>query len=320
MTPCERLLAALRLEQPDRVPYFEYAIDDRVIEALHGRRLDRKEVCRFYDVCDLEFWKKPPVYAESRHSEIGRDYVGAGLIRSRDDWRKIRLPEPVTREQIDAARQLVAAKDELAAGLVISLSADPTLMSLGYEGFGLAVYDDPALIEEMLDGYTRWTLKVLEAFQEIDFDFVLCGDDLAFKTAPFFSPETFRRILLPHMRRVARAIERPWIQHSDGNLLPIFEDFLSLGMNGLHPIEPEAMDIFQLKRDYGRRLCLCGNIDVNILSLGTPEAVRAEVRRKVPILMKGGGYVAASSTSITEYVKPENFAAMIDELRACGGY
>jgi len=320
MTPCERFLAALNREIPDRVPYFEYEIDKAVITALHGRELPRKKVCRAYGVCDMEWWKKPPIFAESHTSEIGRDFVGAGLICSREDWERITLPDPVTKDNFENAKKFCAEKDEFAAGLVFSCSADPVLLSLGYDGFGLAVYDTPDLVEEMLDAFTTWTIKMLEAYQELDFDFALAGDDLAFKTGPFFSPKTFRDLLLPYMKKVADAVELPWIQHSDGNLVPILDDLLSLGMNGLHPIEPEAMDIFWLKENYGDRLTICGNIDINTLCLGTVDDVRREVREKVPVLMKGGGYIAASSTSISESVKPENFVAMVEEIQAVGTY
>jgi uroporphyrinogen decarboxylase len=96
------------------------------------------------------------------------------------------------------------------------------------------------------------------------------------------------------------------------------EDLLGLGMTGLNPIEPEAMDIFDLKRKYGRRLTLIGNVDINNLSLGTPESVYAEVERKLRGLAPGGRYVIASSTSIPEYVKPENYRAMLDGIRDFG--
>ena len=100
--------------------------------------------------------------------------------------------------------------------------------------------------------------------------------------------------------------------------MPIMEDWLALGMNALHPIEPEAMDIFELKRRFGHRVCLCGNFDINILSLGTPEETREEVRKKIEGLSGEGGYVAASSTSIPFYVKPENFRAMVEAIREFG--
>jgi len=125
---------------------------------------------------------------------------------------------------------------------------------------------------------------------------------------------------MPGMRQVADAIHLPWVFHSDGNLYPILDDLLSLGINGLNPIEPLSMDIIELKRNYGDRLCLVGNIDVDNLSRGTPEDVREEVHRKINALAPGGGYVVSSSTSVTEYVRPENFAAMIEAIQDFGEY
>ena len=171
-----------------------------------------------------------------------------------------------------------------------------------------------------MNRYVEWTLAVLEGFQDLGFDFVLSGDDLAFKTGPFFSPAVFREFFVPGMRRVADAIHLPWIFHSDGYLFPILDDLLALGITGLNPIEPLSMDIFELKRDYGDRLCLVGNIDVDTLSRGTPEQVREEVHRKILALAPGGGYVASSSNTVPEYVKPENFAAMVDAIRDFGTY
>jgi uroporphyrinogen decarboxylase len=120
------------------------------------------------------------------------------------------------------------------------------------------------------------------------------------------------------MKRVADAISLPWIQHCDGDLMPIMDDWLALGMNAIHPIEPGAMDIFQLKDRFGDRLCLCGNFDINILCMGTPEETRDEVRTKMEALSPGGGYVAASSTSIPSYVDAENFRAMVEAIREFG--
>jgi len=172
----------------------------------------------------------------------------------------------------------------------------------------------------MLDRYTDWTVAVLDEYQKLNFDFVLCGDDVAHKTGPFMSPGVFRDMFWPRMKRVADAIRVPWIQHCDGDLMPIMKDWLALGMNAIHPIEPGAMDIFALKRRFGHRLCLCGNFDINILSLGTPEETWEEVRHKMAALMPGGRYVAASSTSIPFYVKPENFRAMVEAIGEFGRY
>ena len=327
MLPRERFLTALNRGVPDRVPYFEYSIRRPVVEAAFGHCPDEPlEFNRLVGKVDLEVWRKPPMFVRYERTPDGRSHLAEGLIRTRADYRRhFRLPDPLKwgkggerEDALDEASAAVAGKGEFAMGLVVSLSADPVLLSMGFDGVSYALADDRRLVEEMLDRYADWTVAVVEEYQKLDFDFVLCGDDLAHKTAPFMSPSVFRDVFRPRMKRVADAIRLPWILHSDGNLKPIWEDLLSLGMNALHPIEPGSMDIFDLKRTDGHRLALIGNFDINILSLGTPEETREEVRTKIERLAPGGGYVAASSTSIPEYVKPENFRAMVEAIREYG--
>jgi uroporphyrinogen decarboxylase len=145
-------------------------------------------------------------------------------------------------------------------------------------------------------------------------------DDMAFKTAPLFSPQVFREVIQPRYRRVAPKIAIPWVVHSDGNLLPILDDLLSLGIAGLHPIEKGAMDIRAMKRDYGDRLCLLGNVDLNILGMGTPAEVEREVRGLIQDVAPGGGYILTSGNSLASYVRPENVLVMVDAVQKYGWY
>jgi uroporphyrinogen decarboxylase len=99
--------------------------------------------------------------------------------------------------------------------------------------------------------------------REVGVDLIWSFADLAFKTGPMFSPRVHRRLLLPRPRPVADAIRAtglPWIFHSGGNLMPVIDDLLALGMNGLHPSEPGATDNNEMKRRFFRCLCLAGNI------------------------------------------------------------
>jgi uroporphyrinogen decarboxylase len=92
-------------------------------------------------------------------------------------------------------------------------------------------------------------------------------------------------------------------------------------MNGLANIEPNAMDINILKKKYGRRVCLVGNIDLHYtLTQGTPEEVEAEVKKRIQEVGPGGGYILASSNSIAAYCKPENVLAMHRALLKYGNY
>jgi uroporphyrinogen decarboxylase len=101
--------------------------------------------------------------------------------------------------------------------------------------------------------------------------------------------------------------------------MPILDDLLSLGMNGLHPIEPGAMDLALLKQRYGKKLCLCGHINVDTLCRGTPEEIDALVKQAVAIAAPGGGYIAGSSNSIPYFARPANVRAMCTAIQKYGG-
>ena len=114
---------------------------------------------------------------------------------------------------------------------------------------------------------------------------------------------------------------KPWVFHSDGNLLPILDDLLTLGMAGIHPIQPSAMDIKEIKAKYGNRVCILGNIDLDYtLTLGTPEEVDKEVKERIAVAGAGGGYIITSANSLTDYCKTENVWAMAAAVKKYGKY
>ena len=87
------------------------------------------------------------------------------------------------------------------------------------------------------------------------------------------------------------SIKLPWIYHSDGNITPFIEDFINLGVAGLHPNEEGAMDIRAVKRLYGGRVCLLGNVDLNLLALSDPETVDRTVHDPDPECCSGRGLI-----------------------------
>jgi uroporphyrinogen decarboxylase len=139
-------------------------------------------------------------------------------------------------------------------------------------------------------------------------------------TGPFFSPKFFRQLMVPRIRKIAEKITLPWVHHSDGNILPLLDDLIALGIKGIHPVEKAAMDINHVKERYGNKLCLLGNIDVNTLSSGTPEEVGEEVRKRIKEDAPGGGYIVSSGNSIAAYCKPENVLAMAAAIQKYGKY
>ena len=130
----------------------------------------------------------------------------------------------------------------------------------------------------------------------------------------WYRPNSIEAISFPglsNIKRSVRSIHFPLIFHSDGRITEVIEDLIACGINALHPIEPKAMDIYELKQKYGRRVCLIGNIDLGeTLTRGTPETVEEEVKQKISRLAPGGGYCIGSSNAITDYVPLENYSCV----------
>jgi len=348
MTPRERIMAALRREEPDRVPFLETVVDEGVAVALLGRPLTggeptselkigeelairgtllgsaRYNPLELVEALDLDGFG---AYLFCRHEGVqeevdGHTMIHGGRVKSRADLAQVRLPDPDDPELYAPYRQFVADHRDTGRALFcfMNIGIDPALLSMGFETFSLMLYDDRALVEEAFDLYTDWYARAVRHLTAMGFDFLWFGDDIAFKTGPYVSPRMFRELYLPAMRRVIDQVTKPWIFHSDGNLLPILDDLLSLGMSGLHPIEPEAMNLGELKRRYGGQVCFCGNISVDALGRGTPQQIDTLVHDAIRTAAPGGGYIAGSANSIPYYSRPENVRAMQYAIRKYGRY
>jgi hypothetical protein len=269
---------------------------------------------------NISYVLRAPVYAHKVPGLDGRLFYGAGMIKTRDELSLIQLPDPYDDALYAPAAEFAHQKGEYAACFVTRIGIFPTVLSMGIETFSIALYEDLAFVEEVLDIYCDWSAVVAERVCKLGFDVYISTDDMAFKSAPFFSPQVFRELVLPRFQRVRKQITLPWVTHSDGNMMPFLEDLIDLGITGMHPLEKGAMDIRAVKREYGDRICLLGNVDLNILGMGTPEDVDHEVRGLISDVGPGGGYIVTSGNSLAGYVKPENAWALSKAVQKYGRY
>jgi uroporphyrinogen decarboxylase len=321
----ERVLAALRREQPDRVPWVEGGIDLPMQYALMGRKdFLPEELNELIGLDNLIADFLPPIFADTEIHD-GIAFLTTPQIRSRADLGRMVLPDPESPAIYAAAKELVRRNQgKYAVAAKMRLGASPTLLSLGLEDFSYLLADDPDLIDTILGRYADWSIAVIRHLRDVGVDYVWTFDDMAYKSGPMFSPKVLRELFLPHLRQVADAIKGegfPWVFHSDGNLMLFLDDLISMGFDALHPIEPGPMDIEALKRDYGSKICLIGNIDLHYtLTMGTPEEVEDEVRRRIEVIGAGGGYMISSANSITSYCKLENVWAMARAIHKYAPY
>jgi hypothetical protein len=340
MTSRERVVAALRREIPDRVPWMEGIVDDTLAGKLCGEEIrvnwdiapdgtpvasgaylaeEQKKVCRALGKDNINYNAFAPVYA-GRTSLEGVVIVGEGLVHTRDDLELMQFPDMDAPGFFDSAKEFIAHKEDYCAVACIRLGIGATIMTMGLEAFSYAMADDLELIVEIMEMYADWTVRIAPRLAEIGFDIFWAFDDVAFNSGPMFSPDFYRDTVLPIQRKAAAALELPLIAHSDGDMTPILEDWLTMGQVAIHPIQPDVMDIERINAEYGESICLVGNIFMDDLVHKEPADIEAQVRERIERIGAGGGYIISSSNSLTADMKVENVRAMSEAIRMYGRY
>ena len=243
-----------------------------------------------------------------------------GRVTSRADLSRLDIPDVGTWvtglvQEVLRARQAVGD-----SGLAIHANCmfciPAAMQDAGFENFCINLYDDPTFIEGLLNVYEEYNTKLLDELSSLsEVDFIWVAEDIACNTGLLFSPRMFRELIMPIYRRMAAHIRKPWAFHSDGDITSVLDDLLSLGMNAIHPLQPDVMDIHDIKRRYGSRVCLMGNVDLGLLATGLPEQVERCVFDLAGLCAGDGRYVLSSGNSIPQYVRPENVVAMGRAIR-----
>lgn len=131
--------------------------------------------------------------------------------------------------------------------------------------------------------------------------FALCSD-YCYNDRPFLSPELFSDVITPYLTKLCRGLRDLGfyvIKHTDGNINPILDQLVESGPHALHSLDPQGgVDIADVKRRYGDRLCLIGNVNCGLLNSGTEEEIVDSARYCIRHGMPGGGYVFSTSNCV----------------------
>lgn len=182
---------------------------------------------------------------------------------------------------------------------------------VGTEGISYLFFDDPILVEEMIDFIVEFILRVTErARKDIQFDYFSFFEDFAGKGGPLISPELFRKFFLPGYKRIIEEFRRSGIDFfwldSDGDPRVLIPLMIEAGITCLWPLEA-ASDVhpLALRKEYGRDLVLSGGIDKR--ALGTREDIRSELQTRITPLLEGGGYIPHVDHTIPPDISYDNF-------------
>jgi uroporphyrinogen decarboxylase len=338
----DRLLSAFCLEEPDRVPNLEYWVTSvPVLEYVLGKKMPQaldtwttlapKDMIEFgrrigMDAVGVYFsWRPGNIFRGSSNPLTHDNYVD-GCIKYWDDLDKMGEPPDIS-ASLDLLEGYIEAARNTGVGVYASLTSffDGAYLAMGLQDFAVRCYRDIKFVEHIMDALLDWHIRTARAISsysdELAFAFV--NEDISHKGGFFLAPELFKKLWIPRMRKLLapfRSKNMIITYHTDGDLRKVIPLLIDQGFYAVHPVQPECNNIYQLKKEFGDKICLVGNIHTPILAYGTDEEIMRDVKEHIRGLSPGGGYVLGSSTSIFDGIPPEKFLAMTNATHKYGKY
>ena len=324
----ERWLRAMSFQKPDRLPMMEFGYWAETLPAWREQGLPPsvKTEADAYAYFGIEDWLAARVKVgihpafEEEVLETGPDYVvtrdgeravrkerreGARSIpqyleygiKGREDWKlfKERLDPAAPGRYPADWHELVELYRTREAPLCISIGSmlGKPRDWIGFENIGLMAYDDPGLLEEIVETCCVCVCETIKpALEQVQFDFGAGWEDICFKNGPIISPKMFERLVVPRYKRItgllrAHGVKIIWTD-CDGNIMPILDQVLDGGIVCMFPLEVAGgSDPVAIRQKYGRRVLLHGGVDKMPLREG-PAAIERELLRLKPLVEEGG--------------------------------
>ena len=196
----------------------------------------------------------------------------------------------------------------------------------GFERFLMDLVENPELVHYLLDQLAAMHIATSVLLTEAGVDVLALDDDIGEPTRMLFSPEHWRAYFKPRWAAIIRACRavNPRLgifYHSDGCCEPIIPDLIELGVNVLHPVQPDVMDPADLKRRFGDRLAFWGTVGTaQRWAWSDPESIRAEVRERIQTVGKDGGLIISPAYDLEPEVRWENVEAFFAAAAEYGSY
>ena len=248
-------------------------------------------------------------------------------VKDRKDWEKIKMrfnPADPRRYPLDWSDEFVKYYETL--DHVIHLLM-PGFFATGRQLMGTVpfvstFYKDPELTDDIMNFWAEFLIETMREFVETlksRIDCVTIHEDMSYKHGPHISPRVFREFMLPRYKRVTGFLRHNGIDiifvDSDGDIRPLIPLLLEGGVNGLWPLEVAAgMDAVTLRKEYGKRLLLIGNIDKRAIAEGK-TAIEKEIGSKLPYLRKEGGYIPSIDHEVPPDIPYQNYVYYLNFLK-----
>jgi len=241
-------------------------------------------------------------------------------LKPRMTWNETRVDTAAAKAEYEAHRDLFQIYSPA------SLGFEKFKYLMGMEGILAALAEDPAWVAEMCMSTAELAINGLEHLlaNGLTFDAAMVTEDMGYKGKAFFSPRTYRQVIMPCQQRFCEfchARDIKVLLHTCGHNMELVPLYVQAGFDCLNPLEVKAgMDMLQLKKDFGEVLTLWGGIDVRAIADPDASVLEKEIREKVPLARQGGGYIFSSDHSIPDNVSLAQYRRMVELGRQYGTF
>lgn len=303
MTHRERAKKALELDTPDWVPTFEIDFQEtaawfegRTFFGLRGEPDRLGKTPREMNLHNAKL--RLDIARRLEHSIIVSSFVPGCVGRS---------------YQEESVEQIAMLRDLSGSDFMVLGGGDPTFAIPGADMmcFVEKLHDAPDTMKQEAQRRVESVLEMFRRFREAGADGFVLWSDYAFNAGPFLSPIMFEEFITPYLKQTVdgiRAMDCYAIKHSDGNLMPVIDQIVECRPHALHSIDPMAgMDIRLLKEQYGRSICLIGNVHCAFMQTGTPEQIRESAEYAMKYGKPGGGFIFSTSNVVFKGMPLESY-------------
>lgn len=314
----ENLIRVITHGDPDHVPVRR--LDGRVPGMVRVIYKDSRALLSGTDRWGV-VWAGGVAAASEREAEI-QGYPVRHPLPSLDRLDKYPFPDPNEPGILDGLWDGMDRNEALVVGEICFPVQDRAHLLMGMDRFMPALIDEPDRMRDLLRRIADYQIGLIRRYLELGVDVIRGLDDYGGQQALLLGPKRWRAFIKPELARIVRAARDGgawfWL-HSCGHVMEILPDLVEIGVDILDPLQVRANDQALAKRLYGDRLCIAGGIDTQqVLTLGTPEQVAAEVEARIRLLGPGGGFILAPDTLIPA---PEaNYRAYLEAGERYGRY
>jgi uroporphyrinogen decarboxylase len=238
------------------------------------------------------------------------------------------VPDYNEPSQYDALREQVKryGKEKWVVGTITCTIFETAWGLRGLEQLMIDMMEDEEYTSELFDKVMEFPLHAGLKYIDLGVDMVWIGDDVAMQTGMLISPALFRKYLKPRFARIVSEYKKrnkdiKVMYHSCGNPTKVIDDLIEVGIDVLHSLQPSAIDLAATKKQFGDRISFWGGVDIQkLMPMGTPEQIKAEVKRLIDTCGRDGGYVLAPAHHIQADTPLENIFALYEAVEEYGRF